>query len=224
VAIAKQGNKEAFDELARRYWKKVFTVCRRLVNNHEDAEDMTQEVFIKVFSNLPQFDPNRGSFQKWLFRIAKNHCLDYLRGRGYREWANQISLDESYEDEEGNQTTLLDTLIDTTSLSPEELAEREEIRRAVEECLAGMKPDDKALLLKALLLFVYCWGETFHEVARRFGWTNAQSTEKEKNTAYNRAKTRVKKALTQLESCLSKKGLPVKSEDIISIFRENNVE
>lgn len=72
------GNVLAFEELVKRYEKKVFTVAFRMTGNREDAADMTQEAFIKAYKALTQFR-GEAAFQTWLYRIIANVCRDELR-------------------------------------------------------------------------------------------------------------------------------------------------
>jgi RNA polymerase sigma-70 factor (ECF subfamily) len=72
------GDVRAFDELMTRHERRVFGLCFRFVKNREDALDLTQEVFIKAFENLPSF---RGDarFKTWIYRVAVNHCLNHVK-------------------------------------------------------------------------------------------------------------------------------------------------
>jgi len=75
----------AFDALVKRYKDMVFTLCYRLAGDTAHAEDLMQEVFTKVFLNLKDFE-GRSAFSSWLYRIAHNHCLNFL-ARQKREQA-----------------------------------------------------------------------------------------------------------------------------------------
>jgi RNA polymerase sigma-70 factor (ECF subfamily) len=72
-----------FQELFRRYQSVVWRVCYSYMRNREDAEDLTQEVFFKVYRNLHQFE-GRSSFKTWLYRVAMNTCQNEIRRRGRR--------------------------------------------------------------------------------------------------------------------------------------------
>lgn len=73
-----KGDEKAFEILIKRYLKPIFNFAFRFVGNSEDAQDVTQEVFIKVWRHLKKFDKNK-KFKTWIFTIAKNTCLDWLR-------------------------------------------------------------------------------------------------------------------------------------------------
>lgn len=74
----------AFGELVRRHERYVFNVCQRYLESKEDAEDATQEVFLRVFHVLPGFE-GRSQFRTWLFRIAMNHCHSSAKKRQHHE-------------------------------------------------------------------------------------------------------------------------------------------
>ncbi len=74
------GNQQAFTELIQRYQHKVYNSTYRILGNHEDALDMAQESFIRVYKSIGKFKGN-SSFSTWLFRITTNICRDELRKR-----------------------------------------------------------------------------------------------------------------------------------------------
>ena len=78
IEEAKNGNFEAFGELISLYEKKIYNYCLRLTNRREDAEDLTQEVFVRVYKALKGFKGN-SQFSTWIFRIAHNICIDHYR-------------------------------------------------------------------------------------------------------------------------------------------------
>ena len=78
VALAKSGQASAISQLMENYQKRVFGVCYRMVNNYEDAADLTQECLIRVFTHLNRFD-GRSAFSTWVIRIAMNVSLSHLR-------------------------------------------------------------------------------------------------------------------------------------------------
>ena len=75
---ARQGDTRPFQELVRRHERKVLTNCRYLSGSPGDAEDLAQEVFIKVFFGLAGFE-GRASFETWVRRIKSNHCINFLK-------------------------------------------------------------------------------------------------------------------------------------------------
>lgn len=73
-----QGNKDAFDELVKKYQDKIYRLCYHFTENIEDALDLSQEVFLRAFRSLNEFKEN-ANFYTWLYRIAQNLCIDYTR-------------------------------------------------------------------------------------------------------------------------------------------------
>jgi RNA polymerase sigma-70 factor (ECF subfamily) len=74
----KTGDKTAFDALLRKYEDRVYTLCRYMLENAQDADDAAQDTFVKAFQGLKSFTPT-SSFYTWLYRIAVNTCLDHKR-------------------------------------------------------------------------------------------------------------------------------------------------
>jgi RNA polymerase sigma-70 factor (ECF subfamily) len=75
-----KGDKEAFGAIVDRYQRTIFNVAYRMVNDYEDAMDITQSAFIKAYENLDSYDPSR-KFFSWLYRIAVNESLNYVSKR-----------------------------------------------------------------------------------------------------------------------------------------------
>src|SRR4029077_18552441 len=73
-----RGDQLAWDRLVSRHRRKVFNVAYKFVGRHEEAEDLTQDIFLKVFKSLGTFD-RRANFQTWLISVSRNLCIDYYR-------------------------------------------------------------------------------------------------------------------------------------------------
>jgi RNA polymerase sigma-70 factor (ECF subfamily) len=84
VARCLQGDTSAFEVLVERYQRIVFSVAYRLTANHEDARDIAQNAFLRVFERLDSFDPGR-KFFSWIYKIAVNESLNYRRSRKAHE-------------------------------------------------------------------------------------------------------------------------------------------
>lgn len=80
VEACRRGEREAFDLLVARHQRDVYRLCYRFVNNHEDANDLAQEVFLKAWKAIPRFRGD-SSFSTWLYRIAVNACLNFRAAR-----------------------------------------------------------------------------------------------------------------------------------------------
>ena len=87
---APEGDLRAFEELVVRYRNRIVTNCRHLTRDEGHAEDLSQEVFVKAFFNLPKFE-ERSSFRHWLNRIKVNHCLNHIKRSARRQ---MVAIDE----------------------------------------------------------------------------------------------------------------------------------
>ena len=73
-----RGDQAAWDLIVRQHWRKVFNVAYKFVGRHDEAEDLTQDIFLKIFKSLNTFD-RRANFQTWLISISRNLCIDHYR-------------------------------------------------------------------------------------------------------------------------------------------------
>lgn len=72
------GDQLAWDAIVKQYWRKVFNVAYKFVGKHDEAEDLTQDIFLKIFKSLGTFD-RRANFQTWLISVSRNLCIDHYR-------------------------------------------------------------------------------------------------------------------------------------------------
>ena len=80
VAACQRGEREAFDQLVVLYQRDIYRLCYRYVNNHEDANDLTQEAFLRAWRGIKRFR-GQSAFSTWLYRIAVNACLNFRAAR-----------------------------------------------------------------------------------------------------------------------------------------------
>lgn len=72
------GDQVAWERIVRLHWRRVFNVAYKFVGKHDEAEDLTQDIFIKIFKSLGTFD-RRANFQTWLISVSRNLCIDHYR-------------------------------------------------------------------------------------------------------------------------------------------------
>ncbi len=127
----KRGNKRAYEALVRRYMSDAYLVAYGYVGNREDARDLSQEAFVKVYQARARFDEER-PFYPWLYRVLRNHCLNYLR-RGRVE----VSLDDENTHREiaSPQPTVLEDL------------ESDERRRLVRTAVEKLSDDHREIIV-----------------------------------------------------------------------------
>lgn len=92
LALARKGNLEAYDELIRRHQERIYGTVYHMTSNHEDANDLTQETFIKAFQALKSFKGG-SSFYTWIYRIAVNKTINFLKQRKNRQGMSLNDLD-----------------------------------------------------------------------------------------------------------------------------------
>ncbi len=73
-----RGDQIAWEAIVRQYWRRVFNIAYKFVGRHDEAEDLTQDVFLKIFKALKTFD-RRANFQTWLISVSRNLCIDHYR-------------------------------------------------------------------------------------------------------------------------------------------------
>src|SRR5882762_8471128 len=96
VLLAIGGDQKAYAELMSRYKDSIYFMLLKMVNNRDDADDLTIEAFGKAFKNLHQYTPDY-AFSTWLFKIATNNCIDFIR----RKKKMTFSIDKSMENDNG---------------------------------------------------------------------------------------------------------------------------
>jgi RNA polymerase sigma-70 factor, ECF subfamily len=90
-----RGDQRAWETIVRQHWRKVFNVAYKFVGRHDAAEDLAQDIFLKIFKSLDTFD-RRANFQTWLISVSRNLCIDYYRS--VRKERQTIDRDTPAED------------------------------------------------------------------------------------------------------------------------------
>lgn len=98
VEQARQGDVEAYDQLVRRYQERIYATIYHMTANHEDANDLVQETFIKAFAALKSFKGG-SSFYTWVYRIAVNKTINFLKQRSHRQGMSLNDLDFNAEND-----------------------------------------------------------------------------------------------------------------------------
>lgn len=140
------GDSGAWAELVREHHRRVYGLCYRFTGNPADAEDLTQDVFLKIYSNLSSFDTGRGSLQVWITTMTRNLLVD-----NFRRTKNQRatgSLDEGWDGAE--ELRPVDRLM-SAGPSPHESAAKKELAKMVQGALAKVSPElREAVILRDL--------------------------------------------------------------------------
>ncbi|HXV76374.1 MAG TPA: sigma-70 family RNA polymerase sigma factor [Candidatus Polarisedimenticolaceae bacterium] len=129
----RRGDDLAWETLVRRYQSRVYAVAYHYVREADEARDVAQEIFVRVYQKLDSFD-HSSNFLAWLMRLARNACIDRLRRRAARPPASDLPIGESIE-------------VESTEPDPEEHARRESERRLLHRALAGMSEANREMIL-----------------------------------------------------------------------------
>ncbi len=135
IINAQQGDMSSFEELVYRYDRHVLNIARSFRNSDEDAKDIYQEVFMRVFRGLKNFQ-FKSEFSTWLFRITTNVCITYQTRKKTHD-----SLDREISASEDETRTLADTLTDNKST--DELTLGSEISKYINKALEELPPQQK---------------------------------------------------------------------------------
>jgi len=125
------GNESAFNELVLRYQEKIYWVARRFSSSHDNADDITQEVFVKMYESLKEFRGD-SSLYTWLYRITVNVSLNFLRRQKVREF---FRIDE-----------MLDIEAEESG-SPDSIVEQREQQSLIEQAVAALPEKQKAVFV-----------------------------------------------------------------------------
>lgn len=82
------GKKDYFAQLMNKYHNEIFSFIFNTLGNYQDTEDLVQDVFLKIYSNLKKYNKNKASFRTWMYRISSNEMMNYLNSSYYKKKAN----------------------------------------------------------------------------------------------------------------------------------------
>lgn len=164
VEAALTGDEKSFAKLMSRYKDAIYFMLLKMVNNKNDAEDLTIEAFGKAFKNLHQYSPNY-AFSTWLFKIATNNCIDFLRKRR----GVYVSIENNQENGDNDQPIKLRS----SDPNPEEKLIR--IQRAIlmRKIVHRLKPRYR-ILVELRYFREFSYEEIAHELHLPLGTVKAQ--------------------------------------------------
>jgi RNA polymerase sigma-70 factor (ECF subfamily) len=184
-----QGRAGALDQLYSRYARKLYVFCANATRASAaaDAEDLVQDVFLRVIKSAHTFDPQRASFSTWLFRVARNRCIDVGRRRGLIRFVPLLS--RAQPDEELDAAAAEAGV--TTEASAEGPMMHAALVQAVRDCIQRLHSSDER---QAVLLY-YLGGKVYREIGEVLGESTSM------------ARNRVKAGQEKIKHCLEDKGI-----------------
>ncbi len=150
IVRCQERDPSAFDEIVSRYKQKIFSYVYRMIGDSDEAEDVTQDIFLKMYVSLPSFR-SEASISTWLYRIAGNLCIDRYRKRRRREAAlggEMVSLDAGGPDNGDTGMpggSAIDVPDDTSE--PLRMLERSETERQIQSALAQLPEKMRAVVV-----------------------------------------------------------------------------
>ncbi len=139
IMNAQKGDAAAFEELIYRYDKNVLSIALRFVKNNDDAKDIYQEVFLRVFRGLKNFK-FKSEFSTWLYRITTNVCLTYKQRQKKHSY---VPIDNGDEENEGN----IESFEDENSFTPDRIFNDSEISQQVNNALEKLSSRQKMIFI-----------------------------------------------------------------------------
>jgi len=136
VLKAKEGSQKAFADLMQRYKDSIYFMSLKMVNNKEDAMDITVETFAKAFEKLDKYQPEY-AFSTWLFRVATNNCIDFLR----KKKLNTVSIDNMIDEDDDRPMQ-----IKADTLNPEESSIKKQQSEELKLLVESLPPRYRNLL------------------------------------------------------------------------------
>ncbi len=164
VQLALRGDEKAFTRLLSRYKDAIYFMLLKMVNNRNDAEDLTLEAFGKAFKNIHQYSPTY-AFSTWLFKIASNNCIDFLR----RRRGTYIALENNNEHGPNNESLRLRS----KDPDPEEKLIRQQKAILLHRVVRRLKPRYRTLV-ELRYFREYSYEEIARELQLPLGTVKAQ--------------------------------------------------
>jgi RNA polymerase sigma-70 factor (ECF subfamily) len=154
VALARDGDSEAFRALVERHSRAVYRLAHRMTGSPQDAEDVVQETFLRAYKQLGRFE-SRANFSTWLHRIAINCSIDAIRSRPHRESAHDdVALEQFGAD--------LDPGVSRSS--PERLMQSTEVQERITAAMSALTQMERAAFVLR-----HFEGQSIAEIARALG-------------------------------------------------------
>jgi RNA polymerase sigma-70 factor (ECF subfamily) len=140
------GDAVAWEEIVRTYNRRIYNICYRFAGSGDDAEDLTQEVFIKMYRTLTTYDHTKGAFATWVTTITRNLLVDHFRKGKQRRLTDSIDATSEHED-----AVPLSEQIEDQSAPPDARVRSREVGETVHAALGKLSPElREAVILRDL--------------------------------------------------------------------------
>jgi len=141
------GDAAAWEEIVQRFNRRIYNICYRFAGGGEDAEDLTQEVFIKIYRTLASFDSEKASFNTWVTTVTRNLLVDHFRKTKNDRITDSMDAPIGGEDE----GQALSEKIEDKGVTPDQHVQKQQTQRLVQEALQKLSPElREAVILRDL--------------------------------------------------------------------------
>jgi RNA polymerase sigma factor (sigma-70 family) len=141
------GDAAAWEELVQRYHRRIYNICYRFAGSADDAQDLTQEVFIKMYRTLNTYDMERGAFMTWVTTMARNLLVDHFRKTKQDRVTDSLDVAPT----EREDAMPLSEQLPDTGLAPDVRAQSQQVGETVHKALQKLSPDlREAVILRDL--------------------------------------------------------------------------
>ena len=190
-----QGDRDALSFLVERYLRQIYNFTARYIGNTKEAEDLTQEIFLKVWKSLKKFNSQK-SFKTWLFSIARNVCIDYLRRKKIVTFSDleNDNDDESFSDKIADE-----------SISVIEKITRQELEREMGKYLLRLSEANRSVLI-----LHYSQQMAFREISEMLG------------ESLDTVKSRHRRALNYLRRFIEQEGKMHQKQAVKRIYNHKD--
>jgi RNA polymerase sigma-70 factor (ECF subfamily) len=141
IDLQENGDMEAFKQIMNKYNKIIYGFCFRYTGNREDAEDLSQDVFIKVYRNISSFR-RESKFSTWLYRLAVNTCLNHIRWQKHEKINEMISISPDEKKDENRQSDIRDH-----AANPEQEMLNKELGMIINKTVAQLNYKQRSVLI-----------------------------------------------------------------------------
>jgi RNA polymerase sigma-70 factor (ECF subfamily) len=147
IRRCKAGDAVAWEDLVRGYNRRIYNICYRFTGSPDQAEDLTQEVFVRMFRTLDSYDPDKAAFMTWLTTMTRNLLVDHFRKTKYDRTTDSLDANVGGDDE---GPTLAEQLRDK-AVAPDEKLHSRETKEIVHKALQKLSPElREAVILRDL--------------------------------------------------------------------------
>ena len=197
IKLSQNNDIFAFEELILQYEKRVYNIALRMFKNVEDAKDISQDVFLKLYNNIKKFD-YKSSFSTWLYRITVNTCIDEIRKRKGKE---EFSIDDT------NENNNIKKEFSDNFLTPEENYMLKETRNEILDSINNLSEEHKIIIILRDLQ-----GFSYNEISGIL------------NISVGTVKSRISRARLQLKNILLKNREQTKKNSVNSSIKERRAK